>query len=82
MKVLASFKHKITYVLIAKLSYCYSNNALRGKRREKKATSSVAPAIATIYKSISDFPVNLEMRNKRSWPKSQRVFSNPKPNPN
>ena len=53
-----------------------------GPKRGEKATSSVAPAIATIYKCFSDLFVNHDMRNKKSKPKSERVFSNPTPNPN
>ena len=60
-------------------------NALRDQRGGEKATSSVAPAIATMYECLGDLPFKHEMRNKEDCPNTElkkqgSFFSNPNPN--
>ena len=57
----------------------FSNKRPAGPKKGEKATSSVAPAIATMKIDLSDFPFDYERRNKRGWLSAERTVSNPNP---
>ncbi len=50
-----------------------------GPKKREKATSSVAPAIATMKKGLSNLPFDCERRNKGGWLSAERTVSNPNP---
>ena len=50
-----------------------------GPKEGEKATSSVAPAIATMKMGLSDLPFDCERRNKAGRLSAERTLSNPNP---
>ena len=50
-----------------------------GPKKGEKATSSVAPAIATMKMGLSDLPFDCERRNKGGWRIAERTVPNPNP---
>ena len=50
-----------------------------GPKKGEKATSSVAPAIATMKMGLSDLPFDCERRNEGGWLSAERTVSNPNP---
>ncbi len=50
-----------------------------GPKKGEKATSSVAPAIATMKMGLSDLPFDCERRNKGGGLSAERTVSNPNP---
>ena len=51
-----------------------------GPKKGEKATSSVAPAIATMEIGMIDLPFAYERRNKGGWLSAERTVTNPNPN--
>ncbi len=66
MKESESSKHKITHVSMQK--------------KGEKATSSMAPAFATMNIGLIDLPFDYERRNKGGWLSAERTVTNPNPN--
>ncbi len=50
-----------------------------GPKKGEKATSSVAPAIATMKMGLSDLPFDCERRNKGGRLSAKPTVSNPNP---
>ena len=65
MKVIASSKRKITYVTMQKKAHVFSQKRPAGPKEGEKATSSVAPAIATMKMGLGNSPFDHERKTIR-----------------
>ncbi len=79
MKELESSKHKTTHGCVCKEWLLFFKISPAGPNKGEKATSSVAPAFATLTMGLSNYPFDYERTNKGGWLDAEWTVSNPNP---